>query len=95
MDQRLLIIGSTTRLGREVIKLCAAISRFNIRVLLHRRSKPEILLNEALEVIRGPVTDSESISRSMNNVDRLIVIPPNTRDHSAWEDKIYRHQGPG
>ena len=90
MDQRLLIIGATTRLGREVIKLCAATSRFNLRVLLHRRSKPEILLSDALEVIRVSVTDSESISRSMNNVDRLIVIPPNTRNQSAWEDKIYR-----
>jgi len=26
----------------------------------------------------------------MNNVDGLVVIPPNTRDQSAWEEKIYR-----
>ena len=43
-----------------------------------------------VEIITGDMTDADSLTQALRDVERLFMIPPNVRDQAEMESRVYR-----
>ncbi|HEY3581067.1 MAG TPA: SDR family oxidoreductase [Pyrinomonadaceae bacterium] len=85
----ILVLGGTSRVGRETVKLLAASGRQKVRVLVRDRAKAAAFSGAGVEVVTGEMTDPASLAQALRNVERVFTIPPNVRDQAEMESRIY------
>ncbi len=67
--KKLAIIGATGSTGKKLVEL-ALKENYNVTIIAR---KPELVkLNESLNIIKGDVTDLESLTNSLKNIDYVI-----------------------
>ncbi len=86
---KVLITGAAGNLGPTVCRVFVE-HGFDVRLLLHRR-RPR-LLDEAVEVFWGNVTDGDSIRRALDGVDAVVhlagIVQPATEEHPDLAEKV-------
>lgn len=97
----ILVLGGTGRLGRETVKLLAASGTQKVRLLVRDRAAiagpaktadyVKTAFNDAgVEIVTGEMTDADSLTQALRNVERVFTIPPNVRDQADMESRIYQ-----
>ena len=85
----ILVLGGTGRLGRDTVKLLAADGTQKVRVLVRNRANVAAFNDARVEIVTGEMTDADSLTQALRNVERVFTIPPNVRYQAEMESRIY------